>query len=65
MTPGVATIPFIIEERVITIRAVPAEICGDCGEANVDGRVVDQVESIVRELRALGAEVSVARFRAA
>ncbi|MBI4706072.1 MAG: type II toxin-antitoxin system MqsA family antitoxin [Deltaproteobacteria bacterium] len=62
---GSATIPFVIEERVITIRAIPAEICGDCGEAYMTSNVADAVQQLVERLRALEAEVSVARFRAA
>ena len=30
---GVATIPFLLsEEKVIIIKGVPSEICGDCHE---------------------------------
>jgi len=47
------------------IRAVPAEICGDCGEAYMTSDVVDAVQEQIAELSALDTEVSVARFRAA
>lgn len=65
LTPGLATIPLVAAERVITVRAVPAEVCGDCGEAYLQGNVVDGVQKLVDELRALETEVSVVRYRAA
>ncbi len=62
---GEATIPFVFDECVFAIREIPAEICGDCGEAYMTGEVVDGVQRQVEELRVLDAEVSVARYRAA
>ncbi len=65
MSAGKATIPFVVDERVIAIRAIPAEICGDCGEAYMSGAVVDSVQQMVAQLRDLDTEVSVAPYRAA
>jgi YgiT-type zinc finger domain-containing protein len=62
---GRATLPFVRGERVITIRDVPAEVCGDCGEAYLSGPVTDAVQDLVQKLEALDSEVSVARFHAA
>jgi YgiT-type zinc finger domain-containing protein len=65
LADGIATLPFVRDERVVVVRGVPAEICGDCGEAYLAGEVVDGVQKIVDDLDALDAEVSVARYRAA
>jgi YgiT-type zinc finger domain-containing protein len=65
LAPGLATIPFIRGERVITLKGLPAEVCGDCDEAYLAGDVVDRVQAIVEELEGLDAEVLVARYRAA
>lgn len=62
---GVATIPFISDDRVFTVKEVPAEICQDCGEAYMAGAVVDRVQKMIEELRALEAEISVTRYHAA
>lgn len=62
---GEATIPFVRGDHVITVRGIPAQICGDCGEAYMTGAVVDDVEKLVGALEALDAEVSVAHYRAA
>ena len=62
---GYATLPFVLDERVFTIREVPAEICGDCGEAYMAGEAVDGVQKLIEELSALKTEVSVARYHAA
>ena len=62
---GMTTIPFVRGDRVITIRDVPAEVCGDCGEGYLSGPVTDAVQELVAKLEALNAEVSVARYCAA
>jgi YgiT-type zinc finger domain-containing protein len=62
--PGVATIPFVLsEERVIVIKGVPAETCGDCHEPFMSSKITDDVMALVRQLKRLGSEVSVVSFR--
>lgn len=57
------TIPYILEKDVIVIvKNVPAEICGDCHEAFTNGRVTDQVMTLLRQLRSLKSEVSVVSY---
>jgi YgiT-type zinc finger domain-containing protein len=65
LAAGYATIPFVRGDRVVTIREVPAEVCGDCGEAYMTGTVVDHIQKLVTAFEALDAEVSVAHYRAA
>jgi YgiT-type zinc finger domain-containing protein len=62
--PGVATIPFVLsEERVIVIKGVPAETCGDCHEPFMSSKITDDVMALVSQLKRLGSEVSVVSFR--
>jgi len=65
LAPGKTTVPFVRGERVLTIRDIPADICGDCGEAYLSSETVDRVQSQVARLEALDAEVSIARYHAA
>jgi len=65
LAPGKTTIPFVRGARVLTIRDIPADICGDCGEAYLLGETVDRVQEQVGRLEALDAEVSIARYHAA
>lgn len=62
--PGVATIPFLLsQEKVIVIKGVPAETCGDCHEPFISGKVTDEVMTLLSQLKRLGSEVSVVSFR--
>ncbi len=65
MQDGITTIPFLINEKVIVIKDVPAEICADCGEAYLKSSVVDKVESVFDKLEDLHAEMSVVHYEAA
>ena len=57
---GQATVPFLLsEERVIVIKGVPAEICSDCHEPFMSGKVTDHVMALLSQLKMLGSEVSV------
>jgi len=49
----------------VLVREVPALVCGDCGEAYLEGPMVDRLLSIVRELQQMQAEVSIVRYKAA
>ena len=59
-----ATIPFILEDTVAVIKHVPAEVCADCHEAFMVGKVTDQVTELLRQLRSLSTEVSVVSYTA-
>ena len=59
----VATIPFILDDNVVVVvKDVPAEVCGDCHEPFVAGRVTDQVTALLRQLKSLRSEVSVVTY---
>jgi YgiT-type zinc finger domain-containing protein len=65
MKAGKATLPLLSGERVLVLRDVPSEICGDCGEACMSGPTLDRVEEMVAELKKLDAEVSLVHYKAA
>jgi YgiT-type zinc finger domain-containing protein len=59
----VATIPFILgEDMVVVIKGIPAEVCSNCHEPFVAGRVTDQVSALLRQLKLLRSEVSVVTY---
>jgi len=60
---GLATIPFILDNDVIVvIKNVPAEVCSDCHEAFMAGKITDQVLALLNQLRSLQSEVSVVTY---
>ena len=65
MHDGVTTIPFLIGQKVMVIKDVPAEICSDCGEAYMKSSVVDKIESVLDRLEELHSEMSVVHYEAA
>lgn len=60
-----ADMTFPTTAGVLLLRGIPARVCGDCGEPYLQGPVLDRAVQIVRELDALGSEISVVSFRAA
>jgi YgiT-type zinc finger domain-containing protein len=59
-----ATIPFVLENAVVVIKDVPAEVCVSCHEPYVTGKVTDRVVDLLRQLRSLQTEVSVVSYLA-
>lgn len=60
MHSGLATIPFILnDDRIAVIKNVPAEICDNCHEPFMNGRVTDEIMTLLNQLQTLGSEVSV------
>jgi YgiT-type zinc finger domain-containing protein len=58
-----ATIPFILGNHiVVVIKGIPAEVCRNCHEPFVAGRVTDQVSALLRQLKLLRSEVSVVTY---
>ena len=58
----VTTLPFLEGEHVIVIRDVPAEVCEDCGEAYLSGRVVDWIDDLLSRAGDLPLEVSILSY---
>lgn len=65
MADGVTAIPFFIDEKIIVVKDVPAEICSDCGEACMKSSVVGKIETLLDRLDDLHSEMSVIHYQAA
>jgi YgiT-type zinc finger domain-containing protein len=65
MSDGLTTLPSLMEERIVVIKDVPAEICGDCGEAYLSSSVARKVESLLDKVEELQSEMSVIHYHAA
>ena len=59
---GLATIPFVLPEMVVLIKAVPAEVCRSCHEPYMIGRVTDKVLHLLHQARTLPTEVSILTY---
>jgi YgiT-type zinc finger domain-containing protein len=62
LQPGVTTLPFVVESRVIIIKQVPAEICAQCGEAILRSEVAEEVDRLLKQARQSGYEVSILTY---
>lgn len=62
---GITAAPFFIDEKVIVIKDVPAEICSECGEPYMKSSTVDGIEMLLDRLNDLRTEMSVVHYKAA
>jgi len=44
----VTNIPFVLDETILVMKDVPAEICEDCHEPFLAGYVTDQVMALLK-----------------
>ncbi len=58
------TIPFVLENIVVVIKDVPAEVCASCHESYMTGEVTDRVAALLKQLQSLQTEVSVVSYSA-
>lgn len=65
MHDGNTALPFLIGDKIIVIKDVPAEICSDCGEAYMKSSVVGKVENLLDRLEELNSEMSVVHYEVA
>jgi YgiT-type zinc finger domain-containing protein len=56
------TVPFVLDETVVIIRDVPAEVCASCHESYMSSDVTDDVMLLVKQLKSLQTEVSVVSY---
>jgi len=59
-----ATLPFSVKGSVVVVKDVAAEVCMDCGEAFLSGKVTDAVTSFLQEAVHRQMELSVVKFPA-
>ena len=57
-----ATIPFVVDERIIVVRNVPAEVCNSCHEPYLTGAATDRVVALLKQFRSLPMEVSIVLY---
>ena len=62
---GKATLPLVRGGRVLVVRDVPSDVCGDCGEAYMSGPILDRIEELAESFAELDAEVSLVHYKAA
>lgn len=63
--PGAATVTLERGGMAIVFRAVPAEVCDNCGEAFHDEAVTAALLRQAEQAAAVGVEVDIRRFAAA
>ncbi len=62
LKPGLATLPFVAGTNVVVIKHIPAEICGQCGEAILSSEVSRKVDGLLKQAQQSGFEVSILAF---
>lgn len=60
--PGTTTVTLEREGAALVVRKVPAQICGNCGEAYVEAEVTRKLLQSAREALRAGVEVEVREF---
>jgi YgiT-type zinc finger domain-containing protein len=63
--PGKTTITLERDNMTLVFKGVPAEICGNCGEAYIDEQTTKQVLQKSEEAALSGVQVDVRHFAAA
>lgn len=53
------TVPFVVKGSVVVVKRVKGEVCSDCGEAFLSGRVTDAVTALVQDALRQRMEVAV------
>jgi YgiT-type zinc finger domain-containing protein len=62
LSPGLATLPFVVGSSVVIIKQVPAEVCSQCSEAIMDSEVAQVVDGMLKQAQRSGFEVTIATF---
>ena len=52
-----------LENTIIIIKGVPAKVCTNCGEQYFSDEISENIEKIVKQLKALSAEVTVINYK--
>lgn len=63
--PGTTTVTLERDGRVVVIRGVPAEVCGNCGHGLTSAETTERAFEMAEVLLAAGAEVGVREYEAA
>lgn len=57
-----AHIPFMLDNTVIVVQDVPADVCGDCNKPQVSDEVTDHLMPILKLLLSLNTDVSMVSY---
>ena len=63
--PGTTTVTLERDGMTLVIKGVPARICTNCGEENVDEQVTEQLLATVDQAAQAGVQVDVRQYVAA
>jgi len=63
-SPGATTVTLEREGAVLVVKGVPAEICGNCGEAYVDDRTTEAILHDAEEAVRAGVRVHISEYGA-
>ena len=59
---GLATLPFVFGSRVVIVKQVPAEVCGQCGEPMIASEAAAIVDGWLKQARRSGFELSLLTY---
>ncbi len=62
LEPGQATVPFLLKRAVVLVNKVPAQICANCHEPYMTGKVTDRINGLLHPLRDSQAEVLILSY---
>lgn len=63
LAPGTTTFATDAAGTVVVVRDVPADVCGNCGEAFISDEVAAELEVQVAEAKATGTESLVRHYQ--
>lgn len=56
------TLPFVVNESVIVIKNVPAEVCSQCAEPIMSSAIARKVDSLLKQVYRLHSEILVVGY---
>lgn len=60
---NLSIIPFIVNNRVVVIKQVPADVCTQCNEPIMNNEVAITVDGLLKQAYRTGFEVSVVNYQ--
>ncbi len=62
LKPGKITQVYELSKQLIIVRYIPARVCQDCGEGYMNAATVDQLGTIVADMKRLRLETAILDF---
>jgi YgiT-type zinc finger domain-containing protein len=60
---GLATLPLVFGSRVVIVKQVPAEVCGQCGEPMIASEAATAVDGLLKQAQRSGFELSLLTYK--